>query len=288
VCLPIAVRSAGRVVGSSSRGEEDSLTSEPIRAALSRPPHPMAASELVASWIDGPVRRLRIAHRSRLAWSLADDAGRVAFCVMFPGAVRLPSACAVAPQAGMAKTPSSLSVGDGLLAWGDDECDGEPEAMAFRVARWWRPARPDPTDHQALAPAVDPAAVRRLTEDWADHLGGGPGLTPYADDVLCGALVTLSAAGHPALPELAREISAADLEGATTATSASLLRQACEGWCIDELADLLHALARDEDPMPARAALLRVGSSSGRGLVEGVTTVVPAIAGGLLSAGRAA
>lgn len=248
----------------------------------------MAASELVAPWIDGPVRRLSIAHRSRLSWSLADDEGRVAFCVMFPGAVRLPSACAVAPQAGLAKTPSSLSVGDGLLAWGDDERDEEPEAMAFRVARWWRPARPDPKDHQALAPAVDPAAVRRLTDDWAEHLGGGPGLTPYADDVLCGALVTLCAVGHPDLPDLARQIGAADLEGVTTATSASLLRQACEGWCIDELADLLRALARDEDPMSARDALLRVGSSSGRGLVEGVATVLPAMAGGLLPEGRAA
>jgi hypothetical protein len=248
----------------------------------------MAASELVAPWIDGRVRRLKITHRSRLAWSLADEAGRVAFCVMFPGAVRLPSACAVAPQAGLVKTPSSLSVGDGLLAWGDDECDEEPEAVAFRVARWWRPARPDPKDHQALAPAVDPAAVQRLIDDWVEHLGGGPGLTPYADDVLCGALVTLRAAGHPDLPGLAREISAADLERATTATSASLLRQACEGWCIDELADLLRALARDEDPMPARDAVLRVGSSSGRGLVEGVATVVPGIAGGLLPDGLAA
>jgi hypothetical protein len=252
----------------------------------------MSASVLIAPWLDGPVRSLAVSHRSRLAWSLADAEGRVAFCVMFPGAVRLPGACAVAPQAGQStpsskpmSTPSSLSVGDGLLAWGDDE---DPDAVRLRVARWWRPARPDPRDHAVLADDVDPASVRRLASTWPDLLGRGPGLTPYADDVLCGALVALRATGHSSMTDLALVIAGSELERSTTATSASLLRTACEGWCIDELADLLHALARDEDSMPARAALLRVGSSSGRGLVEGVATVVPAIAGGLLSAGRAA
>ena len=229
----------------------------------------MSASVLIAPWLDGPVRPLTVAHRSRLAWSLADAEGRVAFCVMFPGAVRLPGACAVAPQAGQStpsstpmSTPSSLSVGDGLLAWGDDE---DPDAVRLRVARWWRPARPDPRDHAVLADAVDPASVRRLASTWPDLLGRGPGLTPYADDVLCGALVTLRATGHPSMTGLAHDIAGADLERSTTATSASLLRTACEGWCIDELADLLRCLARGEDPTSARDTLLRVGSSSGRG-----------------------
>jgi hypothetical protein len=248
----------------------------------------MSASMLIAPWLDGPVRPLTVAHRSRLAWSLADDEGRVAFCIMFPGAVRLPGACAVAPQAGQStpsSTPSSLSVGDGLLAWGDDE---DPHAVRLRVARWWRPARPDPCDHAVLARAVDPVAVRRLAATWPDLLGRGPGLTPYADDVLCGALVALRAIGHASALGLARDVAGADLEQSTTATSASLLRTACEGWCIDELADLLRCLARGEDPTSARDAVLRVGSSSGRGLIEGLGTVLPRLGELLLAAGRAA
>jgi Protein of unknown function (DUF2877) len=246
---------------------------------------PMAASVLMARWLDGPARRLTVAHRSRLAWSLADDDRRVAFCVMFPTAVRLPCACAVAPQAGLSKTPSSLSVGDGYLAWGDDE---DPDAVRLRVVRWWRPARPDPRDHAGLAHAADPVGVRRLASTWPERLGSGPGLTPYADDVLCGALVTLRAIGHPSLPDLARDVARTDLERATTTTSASLLRVACEGWCIDELADLLRALARGEDTTSARDALLRVGSSSGRGLIEGIAAVLPRLAEPLLADGRAA
>ena len=87
---------------------------------------------------------------------------------------------------------------------------------------------------------------------------------------------------------LAQDIAGADLERSTTATSASLLRTACEGWCIDELADLLRCLARGEDPTSARDTLLRVGSSSGRGLIEGVATVLPGQREPLLAKGRAA
>jgi hypothetical protein len=90
------------------------------------------------------------------------------------------------------------------------------------------------------------------------------------------------------MTRLAHDIGAADLEHSTTATSASLLRTACEGWCIDELADLLRCLARGEDPTSARDTLLRVGSSSGRGLIEGVATVLPLLGEPLLVEGQAA
>ena len=236
---------------------------------------PMSASVLLAPWLDGPVRRLHVAHRSRLALSLADAEGRVAFSVTFPGAVRLPYACAVASPARPAPTPSSLSVGDGVLAWGDDDTS----STHYRVNRWWSPARPGPGSHPRLATALDPDGVRRLAATWRGSLGRGPGLTPYADDVLCGALVALRAAGHPAVAPLAAEISASHLEASTTATSASLLRAACEGWCIDELAAHLLALDRSDDPEPTRRALLGVGSSSGSGLLAGVAHALPGLVG---------
>ncbi|MFY9916505.1 MAG: DUF2877 domain-containing protein [Nocardioidaceae bacterium] len=218
---------------------------------------------LVAPLLDGPHRPLTVAHRSRLALQLADEQGRVVLGVMFPGAVRLPYGCAVASSP---STSSSLSVGDGVLSLGDD---------VYTVARWWRPSRPR---HRSLAGAVDPDGVRRLAEQWRRLLGRGPGLTPYGDDVLCGALVMLHAVDHPSLPALRQSIGATALETSTTATSVSLLRAACEGWCIDELADHLAAVARGGPASTStRAALMRVGSSSGAGLLEGLALVAPTI-----------
>ena len=104
------------------------------------------------------------------------------------------------------------------------------------------------------------------------------GLTPYADDVICGALVTLRATGHPAWPRLAQDIAGADLERATTATSAALLRTACEGWCIDELADLLRCLARGEDPTSARDTSARRRPLVGTGPARGRRHLLPACA----------
>lgn len=231
----------------------------------------MAASVLLAPWLDGPAQPLHVVHRSRLALTVADGSGRVAFSVMFPGAVRLPYACAVAPRAGTGSTSSPLSVGDGVLAWSND---GHAQ-VRHRVTRWWTPARPRPEHHPTLQRAVDEAAVRRLTGSWRDRLGAGPGLTPYGDDVLGGALVTLHAVGHPAVATLATEVTTSDLERSTTAISAALLRAACEGWCIDELAVHLLVLERSTDPTSSERALLRVGSSSGHGLLAGVRMVLP-------------
>jgi hypothetical protein len=104
-------------------------------------------------------------------------------------------------------------------------------------------------------------------------LGRGGGLTPYGDDILCGALVALRAAGAPAASLLSQRLTAARLEQRTTAVSAALLRLAADGWCIDQLAAYLHAQAAGVEISAARAALLEVGGSSGRGLLQGVHLV---------------
>jgi hypothetical protein len=140
------------------------------------------------------------------------------------------------------------------------------------VARWWSPSAPRLTD---IADRVDERAARDLLRTWRSRLGEGDGLTPYADDVLCGGLVALLAAGHPLGARLAAAVDAADLEAATTATSAGLLRQAVRGRCIDALAAYLSALRSEPAEVGrCRVALEAIGHSSGRGMAEGVSRVL--------------
>ena len=223
-----------------------------------------AASAALAPLVDGPPRPLAVAHGSTTAWQLADESGRVVACLLSPRSLRLPHGIVVSsplPDDG----PAPVSLGAGRLRIGDDD---------HRVARWWRPAAPRHTD---LYDSVDERAATVVLRSWRSRLGVGDGLTPYADDVLCGALVTLLAAGHPAGAELADAVDGADLEAATTATSAGLLRQAVHGRCIDALAGYLAARTSDAAARDHRslARLEEVGHSSGRGMAEGVHTVLP-------------
>src|SRR5436309_2734642 len=73
--------------------------------------------------------------------------------------------------------------------------------VAVRVGRWWR--APRPVLPAAVGRAARAARADRLPPVGA-LLGRGPGLTPYGDDVLAGALVALVAAGSPDAAPLAR------------------------------------------------------------------------------------
>lgn len=221
----------------------------------------IAASVLTAPLVDGPVRTLSVLHASRLAWQLGDADGRAVTCVMFPGAVRLPHAMAV-PEPLAA--PSLVSVGDGVI---------RISGRSLPVARWWRPTRPRAS---SLRGRVAVSAVLALAGEATELLGRGPGLTPYGDDVLCGALVACRAAGTPAGAALADAVAALDADRRTTATSALLLRQATLGYCIDQVGHYLMALATGTRLAEARQALLSVGHSSGAGLLEGIHRVLPA------------
>jgi hypothetical protein len=224
-------------------------------------PEPMVASVLCAPLLDGPPQPLRPVHCSSVAYQLADASGTVRLCLATKSAVRLPSSVIVG------RLPAEAQVvwlGGGHLSW-----DGH----TYRPARWWTPRRPD---LPALRPKVGRAAVDGLIAGWRHQLGGGAGLTPYNDDVICGALVALRAAGDPRAEEWSRDVLRAPLEQATTATSAALLRCAAAGWCIDPVGGYLARLAADEDASAERDALVRVGASSGRGLLEGITTACTA------------
>lgn len=227
-------------------------------------PVPLTASTLCAPLIDGPPQRLRVAHRSRLAWQLADENDLVVASVVSPGAVRLPNAFLLSGGFAAAGTSPPLWVGDGTLEW---------HGVRLRVARWWRPARPRLS---ALRPRVRLDAAVALTRGWRRLLGRGAGLTPYGDDVLCGALVALHAAGHPLAADWSADVLATPLETLTTATSAGLLRLAAEGWCIDEAAAYLTSASGGIGLEEATAGLLAVGHSSGRGLIDGIHRVVVA------------
>jgi Protein of unknown function (DUF2877) len=225
-----------------------------------------AASVALAPLLDGPRRALYVAHRSDSAWQLRAGAasGRVVACLLAPGSLRLPHGVVV-PFGLPPGAPESVSVGGGVL-----NVDG----TVAGVARWWSPSAPRLPD---LADRVDERAARDLLRTWRSRLGEGDGLTPYADDVLCGGLVALLAAGHPLGARLAAAVDAADLEAATTAISAGLLRQAVHGRCIDALAAYLSALRRAPAEVARwRAALEGVGHSSGRAMVEGVSRVLRA------------
>lgn len=107
-------------------------------------------------------------------------------------------------------------------------------------------------------PASDPAPL-------IARIGLGEGLTPYADDVLCGWLAIQRAAGV-ATPEVDREVRAAVAR--TTLLSATLLDCALHGEVLPEFAAYVVALGTPDQP-DREAALAAVGESSGEGLLAG-------------------
>ncbi len=217
-------------------------------------------SVALAPLVDGPRQELGVAHATRSVWQLVDPRGHVVACVTFQAGLRLPHAISVTQP----PRTASLVVGGGTLSL---------EGRRLPVMRWWRPARPR---HPSLGGSVRDDVAAGFARRWRQSLGHGEGLTPYADDVLCGTLATLHAARHPVADTVSREIEAAPLEDLTTAASAGLLRQTAAGWCLDEVAAVLAARVTGVGLPQAAAALHRIGHSSGRGLSEGIDRVLGA------------
>ncbi len=222
----------------------------------------LCASTLTRALLDGPRRRLVVVDRAPAAWQLADETSRVVGCLVTTDAILLPHALLVDV---LPSDPTRLSVGDGAF-WVGDVC--------YRPGRWWSPARPTLAGRQ-----VPRAAVAELAAHWSYELGLGPGLTPHADDVLCGALVVLAATRTG--EDLRAMIAASALERRTTAASAALIRLACAGWCIPQVADFLRDVASGVEPSTSRVRLLEVGGTSGQGLLAGISTMLPPHGSGL-------
>ena len=187
---------------------------------------------------DGPLDML---HRGPQAVYLVLDDGREtsALGILAEGAVRVPN--------GLRTTLPRL---DGLDLGAPRLVGGELRlgAQTLRVTR--------------LVDASVPRVVAASGGDGPSIVAGigrGEGLTPYGDDVACGWLATRHAAG---LPVPAGEVRSAARR--TTLLSATLLDAALHGEVVPEFAAWLTTRSSEDE-----AALLAVGASSGRGLLEG-------------------
>jgi len=249
-----------------------------------------AASSALVSLVAGEPRRVEVVVALPVAVHLAvRDAGGgpPSVCLVGPGAVRLPSALLVRDGWGALPLGTTGTVGVGGL---------ELPGLSVRVTRWWRTPRPTlhgrvalpgpPTLDAVTARLVDrlgaalagPSRItrgngRRVESAVGALLGRGPGLTPFGDDVLAGALVTLRAVGAD---DAAVALSEAVLAGAPTTTfvSGALLWHAARGECVPELAALFRAMEIGRDLNAARAAVLRLGHTSGAGLLHGVAAAL--------------
>lgn len=184
-------------------------------------------------------------------------------------------------------SPSDVGAPGDVVGLDVDGVHGRRQTVC--VARWWDPPRVRPTGRSALparqgdlASSLDPGvrgalhrAADALLGGRADDaagalvgvLGRGAGSTPDADDAVAGLLL---AARHD-LPdrtdvvERAARLVVAAATTRTTALSAELLRLAAEGLAAAAVVEHVSA------PTPAtRAALLRLGATSGRSTAAGI------------------
>jgi hypothetical protein len=174
-----------------------------------------------------------------------------------PGAVGLPTALRLAEDLGSR----------GLEGWGvapgDEVTVGGGEVRlagaALHAVRLWRPARVRTTP----ARVAGPRRLGTLVAGAAARLGLGPGLTPAADDELCGLLLVAHAAGV--------RVDLRDHLSRTTDLSASLVRAAAEGYAVAPAVRVVDAGTGGRGvPAADRDAVLALGDTSGAALLAGI------------------
>jgi Protein of unknown function (DUF2877) len=217
--------------------------------------------------------------------------------VLTPSAARVPGG--VLPAVDAAALVTGLRPGDvielgsgGLVAGG----------VRLVPLRWWdsrvsrvsisSPPRPDlPSLPDAVGPgarAFEEALISGNAEVGqvaAMLVGLGPGLTPAGDDLLAGALVSLTAAGDRPRRE-ALTAAVRPLLPRTTAVSAAFLEHAAAGRAVPELARFVAALAAGRIVGGVVQDLLRVGATSGVALAWGAAVGLRAAAAGALPTSR--
>lgn len=243
---------------------------------------PMAASAAVGALLSGPPRAVEVAVVTPQAVYLATGDPRCpALCLVGPRAVRVPCALVVGRMPAGSVVGDTGPAGAGTLSL---------PSFGGRVARWWRPPRPDGLDTSQLRSAAVELSRRvpevstpraldglvgaivtggPLTGPVARLVGWGPGLTPMGDDLLAGMLVTLGALGAPSFEPLGTAVGAL-APTRTTFVSAALLHHAARGECVPELAAVLTAQRDGIAVAAAVDALLGIGHTSGAGLARGV------------------
>jgi Protein of unknown function (DUF2877) len=281
-------------------------TARPARAATAVP---ASASTGVTGLLRGPVRpaRVLLSVPAAVYLHVPGERGGDVVGVLTSDAARLPLGCVLfRPSNGrpLVALPSGApaEVGGGRIVVGD---------LAVSAAAWWNPRPKLPSLRPALLPegvrqlrnalygegvphsaftlpglpagpggplAALRGAVRRADLDAALRtasrlIGLGPGLTPAGDDVMAGTIAGLVLLGHPAADRFAAGVYAL-AAGRTTELSRALLRHAACGQVSGEFAAVLHALVGERPLMPAVAALLSTGSTSGRALALGLSTAI--------------
>ncbi|KRE43828.1 oxamate carbamoyltransferase subunit AllH family protein [Knoellia sp. Soil729] len=215
------------------------------------PTIPAAASPLTLDLVAGPSQQAVVLAAFPTALYLGRPEHAKVLPVVTRDALILPTALRLAepgPHDWGVDAGDVVTLGGGLVAL---------PGHGIRVVRSWRPRR---------VTIGSPSAV---TVDWTSLLaqvGRGEGLTPRADDVLCGALLAARALGVslPATLPVER----------TTSLSASLLEAAHAGYAVPAVIDHVTAVvAGSADTTSTREAVLAIGHTSGAGLLEGIDLV---------------
>src|SRR5687767_3921582 len=281
-------------------------TARPVRAATAVP---AAASTGVAELLRGPVRQARVLMSVPAAVyvHIPNDRGGDVVGVLTSDAARLPLGCVLfRPSNGrpLVALPSGApaEVGGGRIVVGD---------LAVSAAAWWNPRPRLRSLRPALLPegvrqlrnalygegvppsaftlpglpagpggppAAPRGAVPRADLDAALRtasrlIGLGPGLTPAGDDVMAGTIAGLVLLGHPSADRFAAGVYAL-AAGRTTELSRALLRHAACGRVSGEFARSEERRVGERPLMPAVAALLSTGSTSGRAMALGLSTAI--------------
>ena len=159
--------------------------------------------------------------------------------------------------------PVAWRLGVAQVCWGvgsgdlvDVHADGVdlPSGPVRRV-RQWRPARVKPVHRPGTTALVDALCTA------TSLVGSGPGLTPEADDELCGLLLVAYACG----------VFRPSGEHRTTLLSAALLRAAARGYAVREVVRVADAWLSGEDAAAEDlAAVKRLGATSGHAVLRGL------------------
>lgn len=204
--------------------------------------------------------------------------------VLSRSAVRVP--CGLVTDLAALPPPASLSavIGTGRLVLGDLVfAPGRVLDLAVPVLSWdalYRLAHCGAGTDNAAAAELPAPALATLQEGNAaavpELLGRGSGLTPVGDDVLCGWLATMAAAGRRESPIASAVRDTA--RGSTTTLSATLLDRAADGDVLPRFRRLLRIAATQPGRLERAATDLRaVGHTSGDGLLLGTTLAARAV-----------